>query len=224
MKTYFIKTVVLLGVFFISSCDSDDSPELLAPTVASETTASNMEATYTTIEISGNVSSDGGSEITSRGVCWSTNQDPTINDNKTTETSNTFTSTIDGLVANTSYNFRVYATNSVGTSYGEVQAFSTSSLDETTWDFLIVYDPNQSSNADVTFNADGTTLYDEPSSPGTYTTNGTWSLNGNVLTYDIDTDPNNNSSYLFTGTLSNNTMSGTFTHYSGVLNWTATKY
>lgn len=224
MRKYFIKTFVLLCVFFISSCESDDTPELLAPTVTSETTSSNLEAAYTTIKINGNVSSDGGSEITSRGVCWSTSQNPTINDNKTTETSNAFTSTIDDLVANTTYNFRVYATNSIGTSYGAQQPFSTSSLDGTTWDFLILYINGQSSNADVTFNADGTTLYDEPSSPGTYTSYGTWSLNGNVLTYDIDSDSTNNSSFLFTGTLLNNTMSGTLTHYTGVLNWSATKY
>jgi len=225
MKNYFLKTIALFSfLIVITSCDSDDDPEVLAPSVTSETTSENVESNYTTIKINGNVSSDGGSEITARGVCWSTNPNPTIADNKTIETSNTFTSTISDLVANTTYYFRIYATNSVGTSYGTEQSFATSSLDATTWDFLLIHSATTSWHADVVFNADGTTVYDEPSSPGTYLTNGTWSLNGNVLTYDMDSS-STNPSYQFTGTLLNNTMSGTYTFGTDPdKTWNATKY
>jgi len=226
MKNYFLKTIVLFSLLIIiTSCDKDDEPEILAPSVTSETTNGNVEVTYTSIKISGNVSSDGGSEITSRGVCWSTNPNPTTNDDKTTETSNIFTSTISNLVANTTYYFRVYATNGVGTSYAAEQSFTTSSLGNTTWDFLLIHSATVSWQADIIFNVDGTTVYDEPSSPGVYLTNGTWSLSGNTLTYDMDSSDPANTTYQFTGTLLNNTMSGTYTFGTDPdKTWNATKY
>ena len=225
MKNYFLKTIALFSfLIVITSCGGGDELEILAPSVTSETTSENIEVTYTSIEIKGNVSSDGGSEITARGVCWSINPHPTIADNKTTETSNTFTSSISDLVANTTYYFRVYATNSIGTSYATEQSFATSSLDATTWDFLLIHSTTVSWHANVIFNADGTTVYDEPSSPGTYLTYGTWSLNGNILTYDMDSS-STSTSYQFTGTLLNNTMSGTYTFGTDPdKTWNATKY
>ena len=66
-------------------------------------------------------------EVTSRGVCWSTSQNPTINDNKTTDGSGTggFTSSLTNLTPNTTYYVRAYATNSAGTGYGNVVSFTT---------------------------------------------------------------------------------------------------
>ncbi len=227
MKNHLLKVIALFSlIILISSCDRDDESGILAPSITSETVSGNVEITYTTIKIEGNVTSDGGSEITSRGVCWSNNANPTIANSKTTETSNTFTSTISDLVANSTYYFRVYATNNIGTSYGTEQSFATSRLDSTTWDFLLIHDSTTSWHADVIFNADGTTIYDEPSSPGTYLSNGTWSLSGNILTYDLDSSSTPaNTSYQFTGKLLNNTMGGTYTFGTDPdKTWTATKY
>jgi hypothetical protein len=211
MKKYFLKSIVIFSLLIVvMGCSSEDEDELQAPIVTSETTPENVVITFTSIEIKGNVSSNPGNEITARGVCWSTNQNPTINNDKTTETSNSFTSTINDLVANTTYYFRVYATTSSGTSYGTEQSYSTSSLDGTMWDFFIIYSPDQSVNGDVIFYADGTTVYDEPDSPGQYTTYGTWSLSGNILSYDLDSSEPTNLFYQFTGTIVNNTMSGVF--------------
>jgi hypothetical protein len=75
----------------------------------------------------GNVTSDGGSPVTARGVCWSAIPNPTINDNHTyngTGTGN-FTSSITGLTQNTTYYVRAFATNSIGTNYGEQKSFTT---------------------------------------------------------------------------------------------------
>lgn len=100
------------------------------PTV---TTAEVSEITYTTAICGGTVSSDGGSAVTSRGVCWSTDQTPTISDNKTTDGTGTgsFTSEITGLTEGTNYYVRAYATNSVGTGYGESKYFYTLYTHET---------------------------------------------------------------------------------------------
>lgn len=72
----------------------------------------------------GNVLTDGGTTITSRGVCWSTSSNPTIANAKTIDGSGlgSFTSSITGLNPYTTYNVRAYATNQFGTTYGnEVQ-------------------------------------------------------------------------------------------------------
>jgi uncharacterized protein (TIGR02145 family) len=76
----------------------------------------------------GSIISDGGSPVTARGVVWSTNPNPTIS--LSTKTSDglgmgNFTSNLSGLSSNTTYYVRAYATNSVGTSYGNEISFTT---------------------------------------------------------------------------------------------------
>ncbi|MCX6584482.1 MAG: Ig-like domain-containing protein [Candidatus Aminicenantes bacterium] len=75
----------------------------------------------------GNVTSNGGAPVTSRGVCWSTSLTPTIADSKTTDGTGTgsFTSNITGLNPDTTYYVRAYATNSRGTAYGSNMSFKT---------------------------------------------------------------------------------------------------
>lgn len=99
-------------------------PDPVLPTVE---TSAVTEITQTTATTGGTITSDGGAEITSRGVCWSTNQNPTINDMLTSNGSGvgTFASSIENLLANTTYYVRAYATNSEGTAYGENFCFVT---------------------------------------------------------------------------------------------------
>jgi len=83
----------------------------------------------------GNITSDGGSNITARGVVWSTSQNPTIA--LTTKTNNgsgvgTFTSNLSGLNPNTQYYVRSYATNSIGTAYGNEISFTTTNVNYAT--------------------------------------------------------------------------------------------
>lgn len=75
----------------------------------------------------GNAVSDGGTEITSRGVCWSTSTNPTIVNSKTTDGTGTgtFISSITGLSLGVTYYVRAYATNSTGTAYGNEISFTT---------------------------------------------------------------------------------------------------
>jgi len=76
------------------------------------------------------VTSDGGALVTIRGVCWSTAANPTTGDPKTNEGTGpgVFTSTLSGLAGNTTYHVRAYATNSIGTAYGNEASFTTDPL------------------------------------------------------------------------------------------------
>jgi uncharacterized protein (TIGR02145 family) len=96
------------------------------PEIATVTTNAITSITDITSTSGGNVTSDGGSAVTSRGVCWSTSSSPTILNSKTTNSSGTgmFTSALTGLNAETTYYVRAYATNSVGTGYGEELSFT----------------------------------------------------------------------------------------------------
>ena len=92
------------------------------------TTTAISAITSTTATSGGNITSDGGGAITARGVCWSTTENPTTANSKTTDGSGTgiFTSAITGLTPDTTYYVRAYATNSIVTSFGSQITFTTS--------------------------------------------------------------------------------------------------
>ena len=77
----------------------------------------------------GNITDLGTANPTQHGVCWSTSENPTTDDDKTEEgavsETGAFTSSITGLSAGTAYYVRAYATNSEGTSYGDQVSFTT---------------------------------------------------------------------------------------------------
>jgi hypothetical protein len=75
----------------------------------------------------GTITADGGSEVTSYGLCWNTKGNPTTDENKILIGTGTgsFTHLLSGLNNNTLYYVRVYATNSFGTSYGNEISFTT---------------------------------------------------------------------------------------------------
>jgi len=100
------------------------------PSLPTITTNAVTNITSTTATGGGNVTSDGGATVTVRGVCWSTSTHPTTIDSHTTDGTGTgvFVSNLTGLTGNTFYFVRAYATNSVGTSYGNQQTFSTSPI------------------------------------------------------------------------------------------------
>ena len=100
--------------------------EALLPTV---TTGAVDNVTETTATCGGNVTAVGYSAVTARGVCWDTESNPTVDGSHTSNGTGTgsFTSSITGQTANTTYYVRAYATNSVGTAYGEEVSFTTSS-------------------------------------------------------------------------------------------------
>ena len=96
------------------------TPPIVATTVATQVTA-------TTAVAGGNVISNGGAEVTERGVCIATISNPTTANTKILAGSGTgeFTCNLTGLQANTTYYVRAYAINSKGTAYGEEVTFTT---------------------------------------------------------------------------------------------------
>lgn len=96
------------------------------PTLAVVTTTNVTDKTQTTGTSGGNVTDDGNAEVTVRGICWGTSQNPTTGSSKTSDGTGTgtFTSSITGLTPGTTYYVRAYATNSEGTSYGNEVSFS----------------------------------------------------------------------------------------------------
>ncbi len=98
---------------------------ITTPTIS---TTNVTEITSSSLLSGGNISSDGGSSIIARGVCYGTSPNPTISGSKTIDGTGVgaFISSVDGLIMDTTYYIRAYATNSVGTSYGNEVSMTTS--------------------------------------------------------------------------------------------------
>ncbi len=95
-----------------------------------------------TASLSGQVTSQGGSSISDKGLCWNTTGYPMISDNKIElgSGSGSFSSDLTGLSVETTYYVRSYAINSHGINYGEEKAFTTSSIASVTGEITDVRD------------------------------------------------------------------------------------
>jgi hypothetical protein len=100
------------------------TPEITLPTVI---TASVTDITSNSAKGGGEVTSDGGAEVTERGICWSTNANPTLNDSHVAVGTGigVFNATVSGLNESTTYHIRAYAINEKGTAYGLDVEFTT---------------------------------------------------------------------------------------------------
>lgn len=100
--------------------------DIMEPTV---TTADAIGVAYTSATVGGEVTSDGGSEVTEHGICYSLTSNPTINNEKLALGSGikAFSTTLENLQAGTTYYVRAYAINKKGIAYGEEISFSTTS-------------------------------------------------------------------------------------------------
>jgi uncharacterized protein (TIGR02145 family) len=117
----------LLSILLFS-CSSEKE---IAKTLPQLSTATATNITLISASSGGNITADGGAAVTARGVVWNTTTAPTVSlPTKTTDGSGTgnFSSAIASLTPSTNYYARAYATNSVGTGYGNEITFTTGAV------------------------------------------------------------------------------------------------
>ena len=146
MTTYYWKIVAF------NECETLSGPvwsftTTATPVVPILTTSPIVSITTSSAQCGGQVASDGGAAITEKGVCWSASANPTIANSHTHDGSGAaaFVSDLIGLNQGTTYYVRAYATNSVGTAYGNELQFRT--LISTT--FLIPFGSLDNGNIDI---------------------------------------------------------------------------
>jgi hypothetical protein len=109
-------------------------PEVSTGTVSGITT--------TSATVGGNFLNDGGATMKQCGICWGTNENPTINNNVVLVeelTTGEYALELANLIPGTTYHARAFATNTVGTTYGEDVTFTTTfvlptvTTDEASW-------------------------------------------------------------------------------------------
>ena len=109
----FVAFFLVFGLFILESCSRAELPTVR--------TTSAFDADISSFKVLGEVVSDGGEPILSRGFVYSTRPGPTLIDFYTTEGtgSGVFLSEITNLFQARTYYVRAYATNAVGTAYGD---------------------------------------------------------------------------------------------------------
>jgi pectate lyase len=98
-----------------------------APAVAT----GSATAGRTTATVSGTVAAGNGAVVTARGVVYATTSDPTLSTGTTVPAgtgTGSFTTDLGSLSVSTTYHVRAYATNALGTSYGDDVSFTTADL------------------------------------------------------------------------------------------------
>ncbi len=120
--TFFALVGLMSAMGLFQGCKKATVPEL--------TTAAISEIGLTSAVSGGTIIADGGEEITVKGVCWGTSVNPTVADSKTSDGKGTanFVSNLVGLAEGTTYYVRAYATNEVGTAYGNELTFTTNEV------------------------------------------------------------------------------------------------
>lgn len=97
------------------------------PNVGTSPLVGQNNPTTTTANCQGTVFDDYGSPVTEKGIVWSTMPNPTKANNKKVSGSGLgeIAVTLTNLTTNTTYYYRAYAINALGTSYGEQYSFNT---------------------------------------------------------------------------------------------------
>jgi hypothetical protein len=107
---------------------SDSSFTTTAITAPVLTTTTAFGIGSTTASSGGTITSTGGTPLSARGIVYKTSTGPTLANSVITDggtTGGSYTSILTGLTANTTYYVRAYATNTLGTTYGNEISFTT---------------------------------------------------------------------------------------------------
>ena len=97
-----------------------------APAIVADVTSS--EITGVSFKVSSEITNNGGAEVTEKGFCYSTTENPTVEDSHKTVDGDDFEATIAELANGTTYYVRAYAVNSEGTAYSEQTSVHTLAL------------------------------------------------------------------------------------------------
>jgi len=208
--TFFALVGLMSAMGLFQGCKKATVPEL--------TTAAISEIGLTSAVSGGTIIADGGEEITVKGVCWGTSVNPTVADSKTSDGKGTanFVSNLVGLAEGTTYYVRAYATNEVGTAYGNELTFTTNEVTAavlTTTEATNITSTTASAGGNITSAGGGTITArgicwgtaPNPTIAGNKTTNGT----------DIGT---------FTGNITGLTDGTTYYYRAYATNSTGTTY
>lgn len=129
MRSFVKHTLNVLLLFLMAACMEYENFDgvVLQSALPTLSTYALSNITTTSASSGGYISSDGGSTVEARGLCWSTSSPPDINDYTTSNGSGLggFTADMTGLSPGTTYYVRAYATNARGTAYGNLRVFST---------------------------------------------------------------------------------------------------
>lgn len=106
-------------IFNFTTTDQQDKPTVETVEVSN--------ITMTTATVEGNVTNDGGSAVTQRGICYSIYENPTLSDSVRLAGTGIgrYTCEMTNLTNATTYYIRAFATNSEGTSFGDVLTIRT---------------------------------------------------------------------------------------------------
>ena len=177
--TYYVRAYAIssLGTGYGNEVSFTSGPMVLPTLTTTEVTS----VKSSTAVSGGSIVSDGGGQITAKGVCWKTSPNPTTADKITTNGTGTasFTSNLTGLDPNTTYYLRAYASNTSGTGYGNEVSFKTRQCPSVTTNSpteILIYSAKLSGTvnandevAEITFEYGSTTFYGSTiaATPGT---------------------------------------------------------
>ena len=132
--------------------------------------ATNITATGATLK--GNVTSNGGATVTVRGFMYGTSASNLSQNVQSGSGTGNYTKALTGLSSGTTYYYKAYATNSIGTAYGDVMSFTTQTI----------YPPSVQTNSASNITTTGATL------SGNVTSNGGATVTARGFMYGTSAD------------------------------------
>ncbi|MBP5797222.1 MAG: hypothetical protein J6W26_03005 [Bacteroidales bacterium] len=140
------------GYMYYSSRTEVTSFVFAKPVSSEVTTLAPSDITTVSAVVGGAVNIEPGNHIFARGICWSTDPNPTIDGNHSSYDigSDSFSITIEALIPYTTYYVRAYVVSDNGLSYGDELSFITPREDNA---------PEGAINGKFTINAEGNQVY-----------------------------------------------------------------
>ncbi len=150
--------LILKGAYIPSNFYFDDGYIIYQYALPEVTTSAVSDFGATIATLGGEVTNDGGTEVTEQGIVYSSSDiSPEIGETDVIKEvigsgTGMFNEEISSLTPGETYYVRAYATTLVGTNYGEVESFTTYNLPDA-----------QCQNIDIELNADGSAIIDSSS-------------------------------------------------------------